>query len=308
MILGVFMRILISGSSGLVGTALCQALKNKGHQVIRLVRDKSKVSDDAIFWDPENEGWDSSYSLPKFENMDAVVNLSGENIAGRWTDDKKNKIKSSRVKSTKTLSHILSSLKNPPEVLINGSAIGFYGDRGEELLTEESAPGDNFLSNVCQDWERAAVENLIKTKIRVVLLRTGMVLSTKGGGLATMLTPFKFGLGGVLGNGHQYMSFISLDDLVNIIIFLIENKQIIGPVNAVTPHPITNQEFTKTLGKVLHRPTILAVPKFLPSLIFGQMADDLLFASQKVYPKKLANAGYHFNYPTIESALKHELG
>jgi len=302
------MRILISGSSGLVGTALCQALKNKGHQVIRLVRDKSKVSDDAIFWDPENEGWDSSYSLPKFENMDAVVNLSGENIAGRWTDDKKNKIKSSRVKSTKILSHILSSLKNPPEVLINGSAIGFYGDRGEELLTEESAPGDNFLSNVCQDWERAAVENLIKTKIRVVLLRTGMVLSTKGGGLATMLTPFKFGLGGVLGNGHQYMSFISLDDLVNIIIFLIENKQIIGPVNAVTPYPITNQEFTKTLGKVLHRPTILAVPKFLPSLIFGQMADDLLFASQKVYPKKLANAGYHFNYPTIESALKHELG
>lgn len=302
------MRILISGSSGLVGTALCQALKNKGHQVIRLVRDKSKVSDDAIFWDPENEGWDSSYSLPKFENMDAVVNLSGENIAGRWTDDKKNKIKSSRVKSTKTLSHILSSLKNPPEVLINGSAIGFYGDRGEELLTEESAPGDNFLSNVCQDWERAAVENLIKTKIRVVLLRTGMVLSTKGGGLATMLTPFKFGLGGVLGNGHQYMSFISLDDLVNIIIFLIENKQIIGPVNAVTPHPITNQEFTKTLGKVLHRPTILAVPKFLPSLIFGQMADDLLFASQKVYPKKLANAGFHFKYPTIESALTHELG
>jgi len=302
------MRILISGSSGLVGTALCQALKNKGHQVIRLVRDKSKVSDDAIFWDPENEGWDSSYSLPKFENMDAVVNLSGENIAGRWTDDKKNKIKSSRVKSTKILSHILSSLKNPPEVLINGSAIGFYGDRGEELLTEESAPGDNFLSNVCQDWERAAVENLIKTKIRVVLLRTGMVLSTKGGGLATMLTPFKFGLGGVLGNGHQYMSFISLDDLVNIIIFLIENKQIIGPVNAVTPYPITNQEFTKTLGKVLHRPTILAVPKFFPSLIFGQMADDLLFASQKVYPKKLANAGFHFNYPTIESALKHELG
>lgn len=301
------MRILISGSTGLVGTALCQALEKSGHEVFRLVRDKSKVSDHAIFWDPENDGWDSSYSFPKFENMDAVVNLAGENIAGRWTEDKKNKIRSSRIKSTKTLCHILSSLKNPPEVLINGSAIGFYGDRGDELLTEESLPGDNFLSQVCQEWERAAVENLIKTKTRIVLLRTGMVLSAKGGGLATMLTPFKFGLGGILGNGRQYMSFISLDDLVKVIIFLIENKQIAGPVNAVTPYPVTNQAFTKTLGTVLHRPTILAVPKFLPSLIFGQMADDLLFASQKVYPKKLANAGFHFDYPTIESSLTHEL-
>lgn len=301
------MRILIAGSSGLVGKALVHTLREKGHEVFTLVRDKSKTSDHAIFWDPENESWESNFSLPLFEKMDAVINLAGENIAGRWTDEKKNKILTSRIKATKTLCHILSSLKYPPEVLINASAIGFYGDRGEETLTEESSSGTNFLASVCKSWESAATDLLHKTKIRIVLLRTGAVLSAKGGALATMLTPFKLGLGGNIGSGNQYFSFIDIDDLVNSILFIIENEKIKGPINAVSPYPIKNKDLTRALGDALHRPTILNVPKFIPTLIFGEMAEELLYSSQRVYPKKLLEAGFHFNYPTISDVLSHEL-
>jgi len=291
------MKILISGSSGLVGTALISYLEVQGHEIFRLVRKKDEQSDHAIFFDPSN--------LAQFENMDAVVNLSGENIAsGRWTEEKKKKILESRVSTTRTLCDILKLLKSPPKVLINASAIGFYGDRADEQLTEDSTPGSNFLSAVCKNWENAT-ETLKTTGIRVVLLRFGAVLSANGGALAKMLIPFKLCLGGVIGSGNQYFSFIALDDLTRVILFAIEKDELRGPVNAVTPNPVTNRVYTKVLGGVLNRPTFFAVPKIVARLAFGQMADELLLASQKVYPNRLINAGFHFDYPTIQETLEH---
>lgn len=281
------MRILISGSSGLVGTALCQYLESLGHEIFKLARDKTKIRDDF------------------YENMDAVINLSGENIAsGRWTEEKKKKILDSRVQNTTALCNTLKSLKNPPKVLINASAIGYYGDRGDEELTEGSLPGTNFLAQVCKDWE-SATKVLSQTAIRVVLLRTGAVLTQTSGALGKMLIPFKLGLGGVIGTGKQYFSFIDLDDLTRIILFAIENESIKGPINAVTPYPVTNLEFTVTLGKILHRPTFFSVPAFVARFAFGQMADEVLLASQKVYPKCLQDAGFKFSYPTIKDTLNH---
>lgn len=291
------MKILISGSSGLVGTALISYLEVQGHEIFRLVRKKDEQSDHAIFFDPSN--------LAQFENMDAVVNLSGENIAsGRWTEEKKKKILESRVSTTRTLCDTLKLLKSPPKVLINASAIGFYGDRAGEELTEDSTPGSNFLSAVCKNWENAT-EPLKTTGIRVVLLRFGAVLSANGGALAKMLIPFKLCLGGVIGSGNQYFSFIALDDLTRVILFAIEKDELRGPVNAVTPNPVINRVYTKVLGGVLNRPTFFAVPKIVARLAFGQMADELLLASQKVYPKHLINAGFHFDYPTIQETLEH---
>jgi hypothetical protein len=296
------MKILIAGASGFVGKSLCQFLETKDHEVFKLVRDQKDVSENAILWNPENE---SISSAEKCENMDAAINLSGENIAtGRWNDEKKTKILNSRVKSTTTLCKILSSLKHPPKVLINASAIGFYGDRGDEILTEDSHAGINFLSGVCLQWE-AATRLLSQTSIRVVCLRTGAVLSQDGGALSKILIAFKIGLGGKLGSGKQYFSFIDLTDLTRIILFAIENEKLAGAINAVTPHPVTNEEFTKTLGGILHRPTFFNVPAFAARLGFGQMADELVLASERVIPKKLMDAGFKFDYPTIEDTLNH---
>lgn len=283
------MRILISGSSGLVGTTLCQYLESHGHEIFKLPRDKTPILQDF------------------YENMDAVINLSGENIAsGRWTEEKKKKILNSRVQSTTALCQILMRLKHPPKVLVNASAIGYYGDKADEHLTEESSAGTNFLAQVCKEWE-SATQILSQTSIRVVLLRTGAVLTSKGGALAKMLMPFKLGLGGVIGTGKQYFSFIDLDDLIRIILFAIENESIKGPINAVTPYPVTNRDFTATLGNILHRPTFFSVPAFAARLVFGQMAEEVLLASQKVYPKRLQEFGFNFNYPTIKDTLNHSL-
>lgn len=299
------MRILISGSSGFVGTELIKYLELHGHEVFRLVRNKNKLSDHAIFFDPASSALPSN--LEPFEKMDAVINLSGENIAdGRWSEEKKKRILDSRVSTTKALCNILKVVKNPPKVLVNASAIGFYGDRGDEELTEDSLPGTNFLSQVCKAWE-SETESLKATGIRVVLLRFGAVLSPEGGALAKMLLPFKLCLGGNLGSGDQYFSFIALDDLTRVILFAVETDSLNGPVNAVTPHPIQNKAYTKALGNVLKRPTIFPVPAFAARLAFGQMADELLLASQKVYPKKLLAAAFKFDYPTIQDTLKHYL-
>jgi uncharacterized protein (TIGR01777 family) len=298
------MKILIGGASGLVGTSLSSYLESKGHEVYTLVRNTKNLNEHAILWDPENE---IITSPEKCENMDAVINLSGDNIAsGRWNDEKKTKILSSRIKATATICKMLVSLKHPPKVLVNASAIGFYGDRKDEVLTEESHAGINFLAGVCLEWE-AATNVLKDSGIRVVLLRTGAVISNEGGMLPKLLIPFKFGLGGKIGTGNQFLSYVDLSDLDRIILFAIENDKIFGPLNAVSPHPVTNEQFTKTLGTLLNRPTFFNVPAFAARLGFGEMADELVLASQKVLPKKLLEAGFVFNYPTIETTLSHNI-
>ncbi len=296
------MKILIAGASGLIGKALVKRLEENKNLVFKLTRGTKPLQSHEIFWNPESIPTDPT----PYEDMDVFVNLSGENIAtGRWTASKKKKILESRVLATKTLCGIISKLKRPPSVLVNASAIGFYGDRGSEALTEESAPGNNFLSEVCKAWEAAV--KVDETKTRVVLLRTGAVLSKEGGALSSMLTPFKLGLGGKVGSGEQYFSFIAIDDLISIILFAIENKAISGPINAVSPYPINNQCFTESLAKILHRPAFLPLPTFAARLIFGQMADELLLSSAKVYPKRLMDAGFKFRYPYIKDALVHTL-
>lgn len=296
------MKVLISGASGLVGKALQEALKNSGHEVIVLVRDKSKVSSTAIFWDPEH----GLIDISNLEGFDAIVNLSGENISkGRWNEERKKLILESRVKSTKTLADALTRLKHPPKVFINASAIGYYGDRDDEICNEDSPPGAGFLSKVCQQWEEAALP-AEKKGIRTVLLRTGVVLSPDEGALAKMLPAFKLGVGGRLGSGKQYMSWITVDDLVGIILFSIDNESVKGAINAVVPEAVTNEEFTRELGAALDKPTALPVPEFaLKALAGEEMANEMLLSSTRVEPKKLMQAGYPYKFPNLDNALKY---
>ncbi|MBA2367916.1 MAG: TIGR01777 family protein [Candidatus Protochlamydia sp.] len=296
------MKILISGSSGLVGSALVDFLKVQHHHVYRLVRTKENLGPNEISWNPD-QGLVHPEAL---ENFDAVVHLAGENIAGKWTEGKKKEISESRVKGTQSLCVTLSQLQHPPEVLISASAIGYYGNRGNENLTESSCAGEGFLADVCKKWEEAA-EPATAKGIRTVLLRTGMVLSPKGGALKNMVPPFKLCMGGKFGPGSQYISWISIDDLIGIIDFALMQKTLSGPLNAVTPYPVTNQEFTDTLGRVLHRPTFLNVPAPILKLIFGQMAEELLLGSQKVIPAALVKKSFCFKYPQLDIALKHLL-
>lgn len=297
------MKILVSGASGLVGKALIEWLLKLGHQPIRLVRRKSAQLPGDVFWDPEN----SDFSIADFEGFDAVVNLSGENIAsGRWSEEKKQKIFDSRINTTHSLCKCLTQLKSPPSVLVNASAVGFYGNRGDEVLNENSSSGPGFLSHVCQSWEQAA-EQAKSKGIRVVCLRLGVVLSSSGGALAKMLPPFKFGLGGTLGSGKQYMSWITMEDLLKIILFSIDKTTLEGPVNAVSPQPITNQVFTKTLGRVLNRPTIFSVPAFAIKFALGEMGEEMLLSSTRAIPQRLIDAGFVFKYPELEAALRHEI-
>jgi uncharacterized protein (TIGR01777 family) len=296
------MKILISGSHGLVGTALIKSLAAKGHEVFRLVR-YSPTSEAEIEWSPDRY----SIALSRIEGFDAVVNLAGESIAeGRWTDEKKRRIRESRAKGTKLLGDALANLTAPPKIFICASAIGYYGNRGDEILTESSSPGDDFLAKVCVEWEEATALATEKG-IRVVNTRLGVVLDANGGALAKMLPPFRWGLGGKIGSGKQWMSWITLDDVVGGIEFALANDSLKGPVNFVTPVPVTNAEFTKTLGKVLSRPTIFPIPAFGVRLLFGEMADALLLSSQRVEPQRLVEAGYAFQYPALSSALSHEL-
>lgn len=299
------MKVLVSGSTGLVGSELMAALSANGHDAVRLARTSSSDGRyPSIQWDPIIHSLNTTH----LEGLDAVVHLAGDNIAsGRWTDYKKQQIKDSRVKNTRFLCESLAKLKNPPKVLICASATGFYGDRGSENLDENSAKGQGFLADVCQEWEDAT-QPARDAGIRVVNLRTGIVLSPQGGALQKVLPLFLLGGGGILGNGKQVWSWISLPDLVDIIRHALQTDNLSGPVNAVTPNPVSNAEFTQTLGKVLKRPALFPAPAFMLKLIVGEMADALLLGSAKVEPSRLKESGYTYQHETLEIALRHLLG
>ena len=293
------MRILISGSHGLVGEALIKALETGGHEIYRLVR-HAPNSEHEIEWSPDRY----SIAISRIEGFDAVYHLAGESIAsGRWDDEKKKKIRESRTKGTKLLSDALANLAQPPKTLISASAIGYYGDRGDELLTETSPPGKDFLADVCVEWEKATDHAKVKG-VRVVNTRFGIILDKEGGALAKMLPPFRMGIGGRIGDGKQWMSWIALDDVIGALQFALTNDGLSGPVNFVAPNPVTNAEFTKALGRALSRPTFFPIPAFGVRLAFGEMADALLLSSQRVRPSRLADSNYQFSYSTLESALR----
>ncbi|GAB4152018.1 MAG: TIGR01777 family oxidoreductase [Planctomycetaceae bacterium] len=298
------LRILVTGSSGLVGSNLIPFLTGGGHTVCRLVRSKNQTGDDALYWNPKSGEVDAG----SLEGFDAVVHLAGENIAsGRWTQARKARIRDSRVEGTRLLAEALASLKNPPKVLVCASAIGYYGDRGDEELTEQSPPGEGFLSDVCQEWE-AAANPAREAGIRVAHMRFGVILSPRDGALKKMLLPFKMGVGGILGNGRQYWSWIGIDDVIGSIHHAIGTESLEGPVNAVSPQPVTNREFTKTLGRVLKRPTIFPMPGFVAKTLLGEMAEALLLSSARVLPNRLMETNYEFRHSNLEDCLRHLLG
>ena len=295
------MKVAIAGASGLVGSALIPMLKHLGAQITRLVR--SKAGADEIEWHPNQD----DVTARMLEGFEVIINLAGESIAaGRWTDDQKKKIRDSRVNGTHLLSEAIALLKQKPRVFLCASATGIYGDRDDEPLDEQSESGGGFLAGVCREWEKAC-EPALKAGVRVVNLRFGPILSKEGGMLAKLLTPFKMGMGGKVGTGRQYISWVAIEDAIQAIKLAIEDATIHGPLNVVSPNPVTNEEFTKTLGHVLNRPTALAMPAFAARLAFGEMADEMLLASQKVIPKKLLNADFHFKYRDLEATLKNLL-
>jgi uncharacterized protein (TIGR01777 family) len=298
------MNILITGSTGMIGTALIDFLKARGHRVTRLVRALAHISEPVVRWDP------SAGVLPanEIEGCEAAVHLAGESIAGgRWTKAQKAKIRDSRVQGTMLLAETLAKLKQPPKVLVSASAIGFYGHRGDEALREESAHGTGFLPATCLEWEKAA-DPARQKGIRVVHPRFGIILSPKGGALAKMLLPFKLGVGGIIGNGKQYWSWVALDDVIGAIHHAIITESVVGPMNVVAPRAVTNHEFTKTLGRALSRPTIFPLPAFAARLVLGEMADELLLASARIEPAKLLATGYKFHHTELEKALRDLLG
>lgn len=297
------MIIAVTGSTGLVGSALVDALEARGDLVRRVVRHEVIDGDHEIYWKPS----DGEIDAAELNGVDAVVHLAGENIAGgRWTEDFKRRVLESRTRGTRLLAETLAGLEMKPNVVVSASATGFYGNRGDEEVDELAPSGNGFLAEVCREWE-AATEPIHEASIRLVKLRIGPVLSPKGGALAKMLLPFKLGLGGVIGSGRQYFSWIALDDLASAILFALDTESLVGPVNAVTPHPVTNREFTKTLGRVLGRPTIFPMPAFAARLAFGEMADEMLIGGVRVAPHELIHAGFPFAYPELEPALRHLL-
>jgi uncharacterized protein (TIGR01777 family) len=292
--------IVVSGSSGLVGSSLVPFLTSGGHRVVRLVRRAPTQGE--IQWDPGGGRVDTG----QLEGIDAVVHLAGANIGARWTTARKRSIRDSRVRGTRLLSEALSRLARPPRVLVSASAVGIYGNRGDEILTESSsiAPGrSDFLVEVAREWE-AATEPARAAGIRVVLLRSGLVLSTTGGVLGRMLPPFRMGLGGRLGSGHQWMSWIAIDDALGVILHALMTGDLSGPVNATAPNPVTNQEFAATLARVLGRPALLPVPAAALRLAFGEMADVALLGSARAIPARLVQSGYQFRHPQREEALR----
>ena len=297
------MRIAVTGSTGMVGSALTSFLTRKGSTVVRIVRESSRATDNDIVWNPTERTLDAR----ALAGLDAVVHLAGEPIAERWSDTKKAAIRRSRVDATSLLAERLAELATPPRVLVSASAIGIYGDRGDEILTEGSALGTDFLASVGRDWESAA-DAARAAGIRVVHPRFGIILSASGGALAKMLPPFKLGAGGKLGGGNQWWSWIALQDVLSGISLLLENHTMDGPMNFVSPNPVRNAEFTDTLGNVLSRPTLATVPAFALRLLFGEMADATLLASQRVLPKRLEETGYRFEFPVLEKALKEAVG
>ena len=293
------MRILLSGSSGLVGTELLPSLTVAQYEVSRLVRTKGGKND--VQWDPERP------LLPNLvEGFDAVIHLAGENIAGRWTPEKKAQIRNSRVQGTRTLVEALMNAVRKPRVFICASAIGYYGDRGDEVLREGSLPGRGFLPEVCKEWE-AAAQRAAQAGIRSLQMRFGIVLSGKGGALKKMLPPFRLGLGGIVGSGRQYWSWVSMADVLGAIHHVLRMESVQGPVNVVAPEPVTNADFTQALSHLLHRPAFLPMPAFAARFALGEMADELLLASQRVEPVKLSASGYTYQQPELGHALYHAL-
>jgi uncharacterized protein len=293
------MRVLISGARGFIGTALGNHLSRQGHAVSRLIRSNLPLRSPDVAWDPEQ----LRLERQQIENFDAVIHLAGESIAAhRWSAEQKLRIRNSRVATTKFLADTLAGLAHPPAVLFCASAIGYYGNRGFEALTEDSSSGQGFLPEVCVAWE-AAAESARSKGIRVAHMRFGVVLSNHGGALAQMLLPFRLGLGGRIGNGAQFMSWITLEDAIRGVDHLLSNN-ITGAVNFVSPHPVCNSDFVKTLGKVLNRPAITPLPAFAARLALGEMVDELLLASTRVLPKRLLDSGFQFRYPELETALR----
>jgi len=293
---------LVTGASGLLGTKLVAALEADGKRVLRAVRRETQ-NDQELSWDPTTGKIDRD----KLEGLDAVVHLAGANVAGRrWTEAYKQLLIDSRVEGTKLIAETIASLDRKPRVFACASAIGYYGNRGNEELDESAACGDSFLPELCMQWERAA-QPARDAGIRTANMRIGVVLSPEGGGLKKMLLPFKLGGGGVIGKGRQYFSWITLDDVVRAIQFVVANDSLSGPVNLVTPNPVTNREFTKTLGRVLSRPTVLPMPAPAARLLFGEMADELFLASSRVVPSVLTDAGFSYQHAKLEPALRYLL-
>jgi uncharacterized protein (TIGR01777 family) len=294
-------RILVSGSSGLVGSALIPSLKGAGARIARLARPgtvQGASNEERIPWDPAQPISPSAVS-----GFDAVIHLAGESIVGRWTASKKVRLRESRIPTTTYLARALAQAKRKPQIFISASAIGYYGNRGDEVLTEESSPGTGFTADLAREWELASLP-ATEAGIRTVQMRIGVVMATAGGALPKMLPAFKMGLGGKLGDGRQWMSWIDLQDVIGALQHILRSDLHHGPVNLVAPKPVTNAEFSKTLASVLFRPAIFPVPAFAARLAFGEMADELLLASQRIEPTKLISSGYPFRFPTLRQSLE----
>jgi uncharacterized protein (TIGR01777 family) len=303
------MRILVSGSTGFLGTSLIETLEREGHTIARLVRPDAKQRNAAgafaqtVRWDPVAGQFDAATA----EGADALVHLAGASIAdGRWNASRKRLLQMSRIDATRHLMGALSKLQRPPASIVAASAIGYYGNRGDETLTEASAPGSDFLAKLCCDWEAETARGA-EFGARVVSLRFGIILAAHGGALPRMAMPFKLGAGGRLGSGQQWMSWLTLKEVIRMIQFALGNARLSAPVNAVTPNPVQNKEFTRVLAKTLHRPALFPAPSFMLRLALGEMADGLLLASQKVMPSKLMDAGYSFLQPDLANALSEVL-
>ena len=293
------MKIVVSGSTGLIGSALTKALRRRDHEVVPMVRRRLAPGERAIAWDPKR----ATLDRPGLEGVDAVVHLAGENVFGRWSQAKKQRIYDSRVTGTRLLCDTLAGLRRPPTTLLAASAIGYYGDRGGEVVTEESPPGTDFLAHVARDWE-AATAAATRAGIRVVNTRNGVVLTTTGGALAKMLPAFRLGLGGPVGSGDQYLSWIALDDMINAILHLLTHPDLVGPVNMTAPAPVTNREFARALGKVLGRPAVVTVPAFALRMAFGTEGAAMLQSGQRVSPARLIASGFSFSLQEVGQALR----
>lgn len=298
------LRVAVTGSTGLIGTPLVRALRADGHRVLRLVRSRPVSSGDEVYWNPALGEIDTA----ALEGVDAVVHLAGENVGQPpWTGERKRRILDSRVQGTTLIARTLAGLERRPRVLVSASATGWYGDRGDEVLDESSPPGSGFLADVCRAWESSA-DAARAAGIRVVHPRIGVVLTREGGALERLLTPFRLGVGGKLGSGRQWMSWVAMHDVVEALRFALRTDSLSGPANLCSPAPATNEEFTRALGRALGRPTVLGVPEFALKLALGQMADEALLASQRAVPDRLREAGFVFQYPDLEGALRVALG
>ena len=298
------MNILITGAGGMIGGALRAALSERGDRVIRLVRDKALAGGDAVFWNPESGEIDAD----RLAGVEAVIHLAGENIAaGRWTSARKSRIMESRRKGTSLLAETVAGMIGKPGVFISASAVGRYGDRGDEILTEESPAGCGFLAEVCQEWEQSA-QAAGAAGVRVATLRFGVVLDSRGGALKKMLPPFRMGLGGPIAGGRQWLSWIALEDAVAAVVHVMERPELSGALNVVSPNPATNAEFTRALARTLRRPAICPIPGFAVKALFGEMGEATVLASCRAEPRRLAESGFHFRYPDLEGALAHAVG